>query len=86
VLTGLKACEAMNDAGAATRRPPALVAFTNALNHSRPREARARRTLRRRLPWLVPSSPAQPLAVLDKSRNDLRIGITLGAVRTGDRA
>jgi beta-ureidopropionase / N-carbamoyl-L-amino-acid hydrolase len=29
VLAGLEACEAMNDAGAATRRPLALVAFTN---------------------------------------------------------
>jgi N-carbamoyl-L-amino-acid hydrolase len=29
VLAGLEACQAMNDAGAATRRPLALVAFTN---------------------------------------------------------
>jgi beta-ureidopropionase / N-carbamoyl-L-amino-acid hydrolase len=29
VLAGLEACEALNDAGAATRRPLALVAFTN---------------------------------------------------------
>src|SRR5262245_53480938 len=29
VLAGLEACEAANDAGAATRRPLALVAFTN---------------------------------------------------------
>jgi N-carbamoyl-L-amino-acid hydrolase len=29
VLAGLEACEALNDAGAATRRPLARVAFTN---------------------------------------------------------
>src|SRR5262249_62385482 len=29
VLAGLEACEALNDAGTATRRPLALVAFTN---------------------------------------------------------
>src|SRR5262249_19166476 len=29
VLAGLEACEALNDAGRATRRPLALVAFTN---------------------------------------------------------
>jgi len=29
VLAGLEACEVLNDAGAATRRPLALVAFTN---------------------------------------------------------
>src|SRR5262252_8090179 len=29
VLAGLEACEAINDAGRATRRPLALVAFTN---------------------------------------------------------